>query len=469
MLNNIPGYAAAIACLLASCATAWGQVTTRPTNIGKQATIGAYAVNLKTGKTLWAYNEDAWLTPASVTKLLTTGAALRTMGPNAQFETSFELSKDTAGVWVLGARGDFDPTQDSKYFNSKSLNKAIANLADTLRRRGVTHISSFVIDDTRISDEVGCPRHLWEDMGNYYGARPSVVCTDDNLTTLYFSSPAQVGKPCKLDSISPKADGMWPKTNVMTHSLNKDKCMVYYGGGTTWYANGCIPTNRKAFKVRSVMPDPEKAYARKVASLLRENGIEVDTAKIDKAQPGERIYTIKSPTLTEIVRQTNHKSINLCADALAFHMAMRETEGAVTWDDAAAAVSGFWKSTCGLDMSIYDGSGISPFGAVSAKTFVSMIKDMRQSSAWTPFRESLPVFGKSGTVAGLGRGTDIEGNARAKSGTMTAVVAYAGIMENKNKEEIVFCIIVNHFTEHESVVRTQIVNWLNKIYSANNN
>ncbi len=467
MLNNKSGHAIAIASLFAICTLTWGQTTSRPIDIGQQTTVGAYAVNLTTGKTVWAYNEDAWLTPASVTKLLTTGAALRTLGPDWQFETTFELSKDTAGVYRLGVRGDFDPTQDSKYFNAKSLSKAISDLADTLRKRGVTHIASVVIDDARISDEVGCPRHLWEDMGNYYGARPSVVCASDNLTTMYFSSPAQVGKPCKLDSISPLAEGMWPKTSVTTHRFNTDKCMVYYGGGSTWYANGSIPTNRKAFKVRSVMPDPEKSYARRVADMLRANGIGVDTTEIGQAPQGEAVFAIKSPTLSEIVRQTNHKSINLFADALAFRMAMRNKEGAITWDDAATAVSGFWEKSCGLSMSIYDGSGISPFGAVSAKTFVSMIKNMRQSSEWKPFRESLPVFGKSGTVAGLGRGTNIDGNARAKSGTMTSVVAYAGIMENKAKEEIVFCIIVNHFTEPDSVIRAKIVNWLNKIYDSN--
>ncbi len=469
MPKNISGLATTIACLFAFCTLTSGQTTSRPIDISKRTSIGAYAVNLKTGKTVWAYNEDALMTPASVTKLLTTGAALRTMGPDARFETTIELSGDSAKGHNLIVKGDFDPTQDSKYFDTKSLSKAIANLANTLRKRGVTHIASVVIDDTRISDEVGSPRHLWEDMGNYYGARPSVVCAADNLTTLFFSTPAQVGKPCRLDSISPDADGLWPKTNVLTHSQSRDKSMVYYGGGTTWYVNGNIPTNRKAFKVRSVMPDPEKAYARRITSLLKDNGIEVDTAEIGQAQQGEPIFTIKSPTLTEIIRQTNHKSINLCADALAFHMAMRKKEGVITWEDAASAVYGFWEKACGLEMSIYDGSGLSPFGSVSAKTFVSMIKDMRQSSVWKPFKESLPVFGQSGTVAGLGQGTDIEGKVMAKSGTMTSVVAYAGIMENKNKEEIVFCIIVNHFTEHESVVRAKIVNWLNKIYNANNN
>lgn len=57
-----------------------------------QANMSVLVQNLNTGEVIDAYREDHVVPPASVMKLLTTGAALETMGPGFRFPTILEYS-----------------------------------------------------------------------------------------------------------------------------------------------------------------------------------------------------------------------------------------------------------------------------------------------------------------------------------------------------------------------------------------
>lgn len=441
-------------------------VKTRPLNIDGAATIGAYAVDMSTGKATWAYNEDLWLTPASLTKILTTGAALQTKGPAARIRTHIQLTTDTQGRHSLRIVGEFDPTHASRHFAADKMKGDARRLAVRLTELGVTRIESISVDDSRDPADAYSPRMLWEDMGNYYGAPPATVCYNDNSAALYFSTPAAAGDACDLDSIVPRIDGLSVTTDVASYGGSADHCQVRWLGPLEWHATGELPRGRKALAVKSVLPDPALHYAQAMADLLRGEGIEVGGVGTGEYEPGREVMTIESPTIAEIVKVTNHESVNLFADALALNMALgRKSGGRVSYDEAAGAVSGFWKERCGLDMRLFDGSGLSPIGAASAKTFVSAIVAMSKSGAWDAFRESLPIVGRSGSVSTLGGGLAVSGHARAKSGTLTGVVGYAGVVTTASGRNIAFCIIVNHHKEGVWVVRGEIAKWLNKIYN----
>ncbi len=432
------------------------------------ATVGAYAMDLATGNAIWKYNESLWLTPASITKVLTTGAALYTKGATARLKTHIEVAQNDSAGWTLSVRGEFDPTTNSKYFGKYQLNAEAKRMAEKLKTKGITSLADIVVDNSRMPIDLTSPKRLWEDIGNYYGSNPAMVNISDNITHLNFSSPNEVGALCTLDSMSPKIGNQMPRTDVRTHSSQADECYVYWGGGEgSWYATGSIPRGRKKFTVRAAIPHPEKLYAETLATLLRQNGIIVGSTHVGVAQQGEELMTIESPTIAEIITQTNYDSVNLFADALAFNLALgKKAEGAITWDDAAEAVMSFWRERCGLKMQIFDGSGLAPLGCVSARTMVEALASLRKGKEWKAFEESLPIVGQTGTARLLGAGTAIAGHARAKSGSMTGVQSYVGVLTTKKGHEIAFCIIVNHYQESKAaIIRGKISNWLNEIYS----
>ena len=438
----------------------------KPLEVDAAASVGAYAVDLGSGKAIWEYNANRWLTPASVTKLLTTGAALATKGGDARLHTKIELSQDSAGGKILCVRGEYDPTTSSRYFNKRQLSDAAKKIAEKLKNLGISELSNIIVDDSRACQDAASPKCLWEDMGNHYGAAPTIVTIYDNNGELYYSTPQASGELCRLDSVVPDLAGLKPRTYIKTHASAADKSQIYMGGDDTWYATGFIPCGRKSYRLRGAMPHPTTQYGKALSELLRQNGISVSRYETGAAGAGEEVMIIESPTIAEIIKVTNHESVNLFADGLAFNMAMsKNAAGAVTWESAADAVMSFWREKAGLEMNLDDGSGLSPQGAVSAKTIVAAISYMRRSGEWAAYKSSLPTAGRSGTAQRLGHGTELSGRARVKSGTMTGVMAYAGVLTTRQGREVAFCIMVNHYKETQGNLRAKIADWLIKIYN----
>lgn len=111
-------------------------------------TTGAVAVDLLTGKTLFARNPDAPLAPASNEKLLVTYAALVELGPAYRFDTQVVSDGTQAGsVWHgnLVLRGSGDPSLSSLY---------LLRLATQLQQLGITRVDGKVLGDDSWFDAV---------------------------------------------------------------------------------------------------------------------------------------------------------------------------------------------------------------------------------------------------------------------------------------------------------------------------
>ena len=114
------------------------------------------------------------------------------------------------------------------------------------------------------------------------------------------------------------------------------------------------------------------------------------------------------------------------------------------------------KSECML----YDGSGLSPMNALSARQMANVILYMAKSEYAREYEASLAVAGVSGTMKRLGKNTPIENRVKGKSGSMTGVLSYAGIITAKSGKQYVFCIIINHSQLNSSELRQRVANWL---------
>lgn len=96
--------------LLATILLAANLLTNAP--ILRQANIGIRIENLTTGEVVEDYRSEAVIPPASVMKLLTTGAALETLGADYRYKTTLEYTGEiTDGVLTgdLYIHGSGDP------------------------------------------------------------------------------------------------------------------------------------------------------------------------------------------------------------------------------------------------------------------------------------------------------------------------------------------------------------------------
>ena len=80
----------------------------------RNAAVGMVAVDLNRGRTIFAYNADKLLNPASVVKLFTAAAALHYLKPEYRFESTAWLQKGQLKSGILNGdlyiKGGGDPT-----------------------------------------------------------------------------------------------------------------------------------------------------------------------------------------------------------------------------------------------------------------------------------------------------------------------------------------------------------------------
>ena len=112
----------------------------------------AYAVDLRTGRVLFAHNAAAPFVPASNAKLPVAFAALRRLGPSFRFQTEVLGSGASAGtVWRgdLVLRGHGDPTLTAADMDV---------LAATVRAGGVTRVTGWIrADESAFDTRRGAP------------------------------------------------------------------------------------------------------------------------------------------------------------------------------------------------------------------------------------------------------------------------------------------------------------------------
>ena len=81
------------------------------------------------------------------------------------------------------------------------------------------------------------------------------------------------------------------------------------------------------------------------------------------------------------------------------------------------------------------------------------------------FFNSLPIAGVNGTLQNAFKGTKLENNLRAKTGSMTRVRSLAGIFTDKNDKKIIFALIINNFEGKQATAEKAVETFLNEIYS----
>jgi D-alanyl-D-alanine carboxypeptidase/D-alanyl-D-alanine-endopeptidase (penicillin-binding protein 4) len=119
--------------------------------------------------------------------------------------------------------------------------------------------------------------------------------------------------------------------------------------------------------------------------------------------------------------------------------------------EALAALEPFGVAADGLIQR--DGSGLSRYDLVTADALASILSHVAQDERMRePFEETLPIAGRDGTLANRMQGTIAEGNARAKTGSMSNVRCLSGYVTGASGEPLVFSILVNNFEVSGSTV-----------------
>jgi D-alanyl-D-alanine carboxypeptidase/D-alanyl-D-alanine-endopeptidase (penicillin-binding protein 4) len=151
--------------------------------------------------------------------------------------------------------------------------------------------------------------------------------------------------------------------------------------------------------------------------------------------------------LREIVRWLNKVSDNLYAEMLLRTVASKERgQGSVS---AAMQILKRQLVDWGIDpddVQLFDGSGLSRLNMVTPRAVVRLLQIARTRPWFDAFKESLPIAGKDGTLRTRFQNTPAEGRVFAKTGYIGSVVALSGYIQRTDGSELVFSILVNHYS-----------------------
>lgn len=427
----------------------------------KYTAASVSVVDLSSGRSLAQTEPMISLTPASILKVITTATALEVFGPDYQFKTSLvaggEIKNDTL-FGDLRIVGGGDPTLGSAYFlESRDFGNA---WIDALKQNHIRVITGRVVADAGIYDRFIPGTWVWEDLGNYYGAGACGLSVFDNQYEVHLQSPAEADQPAKIISIQPEVPGLVLKNEVLSSDINSDQAYIFGNPeDQNRVIRGTIPKGRTDFVVKGAMPDPPAFLAHEFERKLSDGGVQVKhEIRSDKSNQDKRVIaeTI-SPALSEIIKVTNHESVNLFAEHLLKHLAWQKS-GFGTTDEGTKIVVDFWREK-GIDVGglfMSDGSGLSRFDAVTAQTMTQILAYMKTRSTFAGvFTQSLPAVGDGTLVVFKNTGFP-ENTLRAKSGSMTRVRCYAGYLETSSEKTLAFTVMLNNFTCSQSAAVRKI-------------
>jgi len=433
------------------------------------ASLGVYVALAAGGRPLVALNENLSLAPASVMKLLTTGAALSVFGGSYQCRTTLEHSGEVDMKGTLHGdlyiRGGGDPT-----LGSKEPEKLMANWVLALQKAGIKQINGAVVGDGSLFGADNTPGSwMWIDLANYYGAGVSGLSYRHNQFDVIYQAGAKAGEATKILRTDPAVPGLNLINEVRTGAAESGDEAYLYGAPYTYlrYVRGTIPPSRRPFRVRAALPDAELQCATELRAALQKNGIAVGKAATTvrfMASQGQtpaakrrQLAVHLSAPLRELVKTTNVKSFNLYAESF-FRLLGQQKFGKGDQESAAKALRAFWESK-GLDLAgffIEDGSGLSRFNAATPRQLAEALRVLKTSPTFSDFYFSLPVVGKTGTVASFGKGTRAANNARLKSGYLTRVKSYAGYLNLATGETMIVVVVVNNYDGKDELMTQRL-------------
>jgi len=388
-----------------------------------------------------AWRADVPVNPASLTKLLTTYAALDLLGPAWTWSTPVWLQGSiTDGVLDgnLVIKGSGDP---------KLVPERLWLLLRRVQQLGVREIKGdIVLDRSAFSVPEQNPADFDGEPLRPYNVRADALLLAYRSVLLSFTPDAARG--VALVGVDPPLSGVHVDTSV---PLGAGPCNDWrgelkadFGDSTRLRLAGSFPAScgEKAWPV--AYADPRSYNDRMVSALWRDMGGKLGGSVRDGLAPGSApAFTSVSPALSEVVRDVNKFSNNVMAQQLFLTLGLNR--GGSGSPEASREVLRRWLSErlgrASEGVVIDNGSGLSRETRLSAQQLARLLQSAWASAVMPELMASLPVSGTDGTLI---RSKATPGRAHLKTGSLRDVSGVAGYVLANNGRRYVVVAVVNH-------------------------
>jgi D-alanyl-D-alanine carboxypeptidase/D-alanyl-D-alanine-endopeptidase (penicillin-binding protein 4) len=419
-----------------------------------KAKIGVAVAEIGGGE-LFAHEADKGMAIASATKLLTSVAALGTLGGGYRWRTAVYVDDlDDATGKVKGdlyVRGRGDP----------SLSVAdLRALAADVAARGVRQVDGQLVVDATYFDTAIEPPHYAEQPKERAGFRAPVASFGVARSAVTVTVTGEPGANAKVE-LDPDAGEYVriAKAEVKTVKDGRTKLKIDAKPKADHLdieVTGQIRLAGGSYDTRKRVDDPTRFAAEVFRKALADKGVHISRHAIGSATvpaTAKLIASHDSAPLAMIVREMNKLSDNYVAESVL------KTLGAEThttlasqpakpasWADGIAAVQAYL-GKIGIPAGSYradNGSGLFGASEVSPQQLVTLLRaGFKDWRIGPDLVASLPVGGVDGTLAKRWHGRKAKGLVRAKTGTLDKVTALAGFVGVDAGHMLAFAIVVN--------------------------
>jgi serine-type D-Ala-D-Ala carboxypeptidase/endopeptidase (penicillin-binding protein 4) len=392
-----------------------------------------------------AWQPERPVNPASLTKLITTYAALDILGPSWTWNTPVWLHGTLRhpgsdgvldGDLVIQGRGD--PTL---------VLERIWLLLRHVRQLGVREIHGDIVLDRGAFDIVEAPP------GGFDGEplRPYNVGADALLLNyksllLTFTPDAAQGRASVASE--PPLAGVRVDDSV---TLSGAPCADWHAALRPDWSDasrvrfaGSFPASCGEKLWSIAYAEPRSYNARALAGLWAELGGVLSGGVRDGVAPASApSFEVASPPLADVVRDINKYSNNVMAQQLFLTLGLMQ-RGAGTPDNAREVLREWLAGRLGAaaeDTLLDNGSGLSRETRLSAQVFARLLQQAWASPVMPELIASLPVSGLDGT---LRRSQAPLGRAHLKTGSLRDVAGVAGYVLGASGRRQVVVAIINH-------------------------
>lgn len=358
--------------------------------IPKSSRFAILVIDPMTDDTIYSYNPELSLIPASNTKLFTTAAALFIIGINHKFSTKIYSEDDNFSDGVINGN-----IYIKGFGNSLFNDNDLENLANQIARYGIKRITGNIIGDDSFFDK------------NYF----------------------------RSDWIEDEAENnKLPPVSAVV--LNRNQKVSYK------------KVRKRMRKYVELIKQPDIYIAEQLKNLLASKDIIIEGNSIAGTTPrsAKEIASV-STDMMKILQLVNKNSDNFLAEVLFKSIgAIASGEEGTAFNSAQAIHTFLDDNDVVLSGSrIVDGSGLSRSNKISVASIVSLLEMIYLNlEKYEIFLQTLSVAGHDGTLGGRMGRTSAEFNFRGKTGTLNGASSLSGYLKTNSGDDLIVSMIFEY-------------------------
>jgi len=410
---------------------------------------GAQFVDVNSGTEVFARAPDRPLIAASTTKVLTSAAALKNLGPSYKFTTDLYVDGVLDGAGTLHGnlyvQGHGDPS-----FVVERMWKLIHDL----HRDGVERVDGDVIfDDSFFQGPpqlVGWDKAKDVEEGPSYFATMGALSLNFNTVTLVVRPGPKVDGPAIVALDTPVSGYVELVNTVKTGPETAHRRLTVTrepsDGMLRFTVDGTVPAGADAVSIYRTVEDPTAHFIGAFMAMLGEQGVRLTGhARQGRVPTTARLVEQSvSPPLAAVLMDMNKYSNNFMAEQVLRTMGAESDTADGTTEGGLKVVQAYLAQLRLPDDSYHlvNGSGLSRDALISPSVLTAVLLDMAQDPrVGAEFRSSLAIAGADGTLRSRLR--DEPARLRGKTGTIDGVHGLVGYMEAADGRLLAFALLSN--------------------------